>query len=177
MARGVDVYNRPRKPTRKGATLQNPPAITRLEIRYGDLDPYGHVNNAVYLEFFEKVRICYWRVLADTAGIEKLEAGDVPGARYVIAETTVRYKAPIFFEDTLHGAARTRTVGDRSYTMDFELRTGETFEGGILAAEGSAAHVFFDPVENAVRPRPEWFLPTVARLEDRPERSFSPLDR
>jgi acyl-CoA thioester hydrolase len=177
MVREEDVYNRPRKRTRKGASLKNPPAITHLEIRYGDLDPYGHVNNAVYLEFFEKVRICYWRVLAGTAGIEKLEAGDVPGARYVIAETTVRYKAPIFFEDTLHGAARMRTVGNRSYTMDFELRTGETFEEGILAAEGSAAHVFFDPVENAVRPRPDWFLPNVARLEGRPERSFSPQDR
>ena len=49
--------------------MKNPPALTRLEIRYGDLDPYGHVNNAVYLEFFEKVRICYWRALADKAGI------------------------------------------------------------------------------------------------------------
>ncbi|HYZ05410.1 MAG TPA: acyl-CoA thioesterase, partial [Rubrobacter sp.] len=107
--------------------MKNPPALTRLEIRYRDLDPYGHVNNAVYLEFFEKIRICYWRVLADMAGIEKLEAGDVPGARYVIAETSVRYKAPIFFENTLHGAARMRTVGNRSYTMDFELRTGETY--------------------------------------------------
>ena len=152
--------------------MKNPPALTHLEIRYGDLDPYGHVNNAVYLEFFEKIRICYWRVLAETAGIEKLEAGDVPGARYVIAETTVLYKAPIFFEDTLHGAARMRTVGNRSYTMDFELRAGETFEDGALVAEGSAAHVFFDPVQDVVQARPDWFLPTVAKLEDRPEETF-----
>ena len=156
--------------------MKNPPALTRLEIRYRDLDPYGHVNNAVYLEFFEKIRICYWRVLADMAGIEKLEAGDVPGARYVIAETSVRYKAPIFFENTLHGAARMRTVGNRSYTMDFELRTGETYGGGTLVAEGFAAHVFFDPLENTVRPRPDWFLSTVAELEGRPEASFSPED-
>ncbi len=156
--------------------MKNPPALTRLEIRYRDLDPYGHVNNAVYLESFEKIRICYWRVLADMAGIEKLEAGDVPGARYVIAETSVRYKAPIFFENTLHGAARMRTVGNRSYTMDFELRTGETYGGGTLVAEGFAAHVFFDPLENTVRPRPDWFLPTVAKLEGWPEASFSPED-
>ena len=160
-----------------GAPVKNPPALVRLEIRYGDLDPYGHVNNAVYLEFFERVRICYWRVLADLAGIEKLEAGDVPGARYVVAETTVRYKVPIFFEDTLHGSARVRTVGNRSYTMDFELRVGETFESGTLVAEGSAAHVFFDPVKNEVQPRPGWFLSTVAKLEGRPEESFLPEDR
>ncbi|HEX6709866.1 MAG TPA: thioesterase family protein [Rubrobacter sp.] len=157
--------------------MKNPPALTRLEIRYGDLDPYGHVNNAVYLEFFEKVRICYWRALADLAGIEKLEAGDVPGARYVIAETTVRFKVPIFFEDILQGAARIRTVGNRSYSMDFELRVGETYENGTLAAEGAAAHVFFDPLENKVQPRPDWFLPTVAKLEGRPEETFTPDDR
>jgi acyl-CoA thioester hydrolase len=174
MGREVNVYNRPRKATRRGVSFKNQPALTRLEIRYGDLDPFGHVNNAVYLEFFEKVRICYWRVLADMVGVEKLEAGDVPGARYLIAEVTVRYKAPIFFEDTLYGAARMRTVGNRSYTMDFELRTGETFEEGPLVAEGSAAHVFFDPQKNTVQQRPDWFLSTVAELEGRPEASFSP---
>ena len=80
---------------RRGRPLKNPPAPTRLEIRYGDLDPYGHVNNAVYLEFFEKIRLDYWRALADLAGIDELEAGDVPGARYVIAETTVRFKGDL----------------------------------------------------------------------------------
>jgi acyl-CoA thioester hydrolase len=154
--------------------LKVPPAVARLEVRYGDLDPYGHVNNAVYLEFFEEIRISYWRALADLAGIEELEAGDVPGARYVIAETTVRFKAPVFLSDTLHGAARVCTVGNRSYAMEFELRTGDSFEAGALAAEGSAAHVFFDPKTNEVRPRPDWFLPTVAAFEGRPEESFLP---
>ncbi len=157
--------------------MKAPPAVTRLDVRYGDLDPYGHVNNAVYLEFFEEIRISYWRALADLAGIEELEAGDVPGARYVIAETTVRFKAPVFLSDTIYGAARISTVGNRSYAMDFELRTGDSFETGVLAAEGSAAHVFFDPKTNEVRPRPDWFLPTVAALEGRPEEAFVPRER
>ena len=173
----LSVYNRPLQTDPKGALVKNPPALTRLEIRYGDLDPYGHVNNAIYLEFFEKIRIDYWRALADLAGIEELEAGDVPGVRYVIAETTIRFKRAIFFDDILHGAACMRTVGNRSYTMDFELHTGETFESGTLAAESSAAHVFFDPVKDAVQPRPDWFLPAVAKLEGRSEEDFLPKDR
>ncbi len=162
----------------KGAIpSMNPPVVERLAIRYQDLDPYGHVNNAVYLEFFEMLRIAYWRAIASLVGIEELEAGDVPGARYVLAETTVRYRAPIFFDDALHGAASVPTVGNRSYAMDFELRTGETFEEGTLAAEGSAAQVFFDPRTGEVQPRPEWFLPAVAKLEGRPEESFSSAAR
>lgn len=153
------------------------PVSERIELRYGDLDPYGHVNNAVYLEFFEEIRMAYWRALARLVGVEELEAGDIPGARYVLAETTVRFKAPLFLDDTLHGAGRIPTIGNRSYAMEFELRTGETFEDGTFVAGGSAAHVFFDPVKNEVQPRPEWFLSAVAKLEGRPEGSFVPEDR
>jgi acyl-CoA thioester hydrolase len=157
--------------------LKEWPVRVPIEIRYGDLDPYGHVNNAVYLQFFEEIRMAYWRALARLAGIEEREAGDVPGARYVLAETTLRFKAPLFLESTLHGGGRVRTVGNRSYAMDFELRTGETFENGPVVAEGYAAHVFFDPRTGEVQPRPEWFLPTVAKLEGRPAESFAPEAR
>jgi len=174
MGRKENVYNPHSNPSRRESRLKDPPAVARFEFCFGDLDPYGHVNNAVYLEFFEEIRLAYWRALADLAGIEDLEAGDVPGARYVIAETTVRFKLPIFLSDTLHGAARVSTVGNRSYAMDFELRTGDSFETGALAAEGSAAHVFFDPKKDEVQPRPDWFLPTVAALEGRPEEALLP---
>ena len=154
--------------------MKNPPVVERLAIRYQDLDPYGHVNNAVYLGFFETIRIAYWRALASIIGLEKLEAGDIPGARYVIAETTVRYRAPVLLDDVLHGAASVPTIGNRSYTMDFELRTGEAFGGGVLVAEGSAAHVFFDPATEEIELRPDWFLSAVASLEGRPAESFAP---
>ena len=154
--------------------MKSAPVLKRIAIRYKDLDPYGHVNNAVYLEFFEEIRIAYWRTLASLVGIENLEAGDVPGARYVIAETTVRYRAPILLDDVLHGAASIPTVGNRSYAMDFELRTGESFERGTLVAEGFAAQVFFDPKTDEVIPCPNWFLPAVAKLEGRPEELFAP---
>ena len=86
----------------------------------------------------------------------------------------MRFKAPILLDDVLHGAASVPTVGNRSYAMDFEFRTGETFDDGLLVAEGFAAHVFFDPKTDEVQPRPDWFLPTVADLEGRPKKSFIP---
>jgi acyl-CoA thioester hydrolase len=169
------VYNLAGPRSGREEATMNSPVLKRVTIRYNDLDPYGHVNNAVYLEFFEEIRLAYWRALADLVGFEELEAGDVPCARYVIAETTVRYKAPIFLDDALHGGASVPTIGNRSYAMDFELRTGETFESGLVVAEGFAAHVFFDPATDEVKPRPDWFLPAVAKLEGRPEESFIPV--
>lgn len=155
--------------------MKKPPVVRRLEIRYQDLDPYGHVNNAVYLQFFESLRFAYWRALAEVVGVSEFEAGGIiPGGRYVIAETTVRYRAELLFGDELHGAASIRSVGNRSFVMDYELRKGPSFAGGSPVADGSAVHVFYDMRSGRSRPRPGWFLPAVAELEGRPERDFAP---
>lgn len=153
--------------------MKNPPVVETIQVRYQDLDPYGHVNNAVHMSYFETARLAYFQALAREAGIGALEAGDLPGVRYVIAEATVRYKAPIFIDELLFGAASIRTIGNRSFVMDYELRSGETFEHGRLVADGTSAQVFYDIPSHEVRPRPEWFLSTVAALEDRPEGSFA----
>ncbi len=157
--------------------MKNPPVVEKIQVRYQDLDPYGHVNNALHVVYFESLRMAYWKRLAEDLDLGPLEAGDVPGVRYVIAEATVRYRAPIFLEDNLIGAASIRTVGNRSYVMGYELRVGESFEEGRVVAEGESAQVFYDPRTGEVKPRPEWFLPAVAELEGRPEESFAPDNR
>ncbi len=157
--------------------MKNPPAVEKVQVRYQDLDPYGHVNNAVHLEYFEAARIAYLNALAERAGLGPLEAGDIPGMYYVVAEATVRYKAPIYFGDILHCSASIRTVGNRSFVIDHELRAGESYEDGRILAEGTSAQVFYDPKTEDVRPRPDWFLSAVAALEERPEESFAPEAR
>ena len=154
--------------------MKNPAVVQKISVRYQDLDPYGHVNNAVHMEYFEAARIAYLTVLAERAGLGPLKAGDVPGMYYVIAEANVRYKAPIYFEDTLHCSASIRTVGNRSFVIDHELRAGESYETGRTVAEGTSAQVFYDPKTEEVRPRPEWFLATVAALEDRAQFHLAP---
>jgi len=32
---------------------------TRMAVRWGDMDAYGHVNNTVYFRYFEQAR-CEW---------------------------------------------------------------------------------------------------------------------
>ena len=73
-------------------SLEFPPVIQKISVRYQDLDPYGHVNNAVHLEYFESARIAYLNTLTGRAGLGPLNAGDVPGMYYVIAEANIRYK-------------------------------------------------------------------------------------
>ena len=152
--------------------MKNPLVVEEISVRYQDLDPYGHVNNALHLAYFEAARLAYWDLLAQNLGLGPLEAGDIPGMRYVIAEATVRYRAPIFFGDALYGAVSIRTVTNRSFTMDYELRAGESYETGRTAAEGTSVQVFYNLETHEVRPRPEWFLTGVASIEGRTEDSL-----
>jgi acyl-CoA thioester hydrolase len=154
--------------------LKNPLVVETVQVRYQDLDPYGHVNNAVHLQYFETARVTYLGKLVDHLGFGPLAAGDIPGMRYVVAEATVRYKSPIFLEEPLFGAASVRVVSNRSFVMDYELRAGESYENGRVVAEGTSAQVFYELDAGEVRPRPEWFLPAVAAMEGRSEESFAP---
>lgn len=154
--------------------MKNPPVVERISVRYQDLDPYGHVNNVAHMAYFESSRIAYFRALAERLGLGPLEAGDIPGVRYVVAEATARYRAPIYLEDALFCGVSVRSVSRRSFVWDYELRAGEDYASGRLVTEGSSAQVFFDPERGEAQPRPEWFLAAVAELEDRPEESFTP---
>jgi acyl-CoA thioester hydrolase len=157
--------------------LKDPPVVEKLQVRYQDLDTYGHVNNAVPPIFFESARMAYFRTLAERLEFGPLEAGDIPEARYVVAEVTIRYRAPIYLEDTLFCGISVRSMGRRSFIWDYELRAGESYGEGRLVAEGSSAQVFYDSKTEEIRPRPEWFLSAVAELEGRPEESFVPPPR
>jgi acyl-CoA thioesterase FadM len=126
------------------------------------------------MAYFESARIAYFRALAQRLGLGPLEAGDIPGVRYVVAEASARYRAPIYFEDVLFCGVCMRNVSRRSFVWDYELRAGEDYASGSLVAEGSSAQVFFDPERGEAQPRPEWFLTAVAELEARPEESFAP---
>ncbi|MBK6404207.1 MAG: thioesterase family protein [Holophagales bacterium] len=39
------------------------PCVVGVEVRFRDLDAMGHVNNAVYLTYFEQARLAFWRAI------------------------------------------------------------------------------------------------------------------
>lgn len=83
------------------------------EVRYGDLDPQGHVNHARILTYFEQARLRYW-----------LELGLFPVAQswtelgVIIADVHIRYELPVRWGTPLRVGVLTRTIGNKSFTMD-----------------------------------------------------------
>lgn len=68
----------------------------RLEqaIAWGDMDAFGHVNNTVYLKYFESARVQYFDAIPSLAGFE---GSAIP----VVAKISCEYKKPVVYPDTL----------------------------------------------------------------------------
>ncbi len=121
------------------------PFSTEIVVRFRDIDMMRHVNNAVYLSYFEEARSDFWEFLF----------GDIPEFRkasFVIARTEINYRAPAFFRDVLEVLIGVRDLGNSSFTFCYEIRRKDT---GELIADGESVQVMFYYRENRSYPIPE----------------------
>jgi len=129
---------------------------TTIDIRFRDIDALGHVNNAVYLTYFEMARIAY---LSAVYG-RPLSSLDLS---LVVAEAHCRYRSPAVFGERL--VVEVAMVGLRSRA--FELSYRVSVEGdGRLVAEGDTMQVSF----NSGTKRVALLDPTLAAALGRFER-------
>jgi acyl-CoA thioester hydrolase len=131
------------------------PGHFALHVRFSDVDVYGHVNNVKYFEYLQEARIPLMRDLVE----------HVPGAgdiRVVVAQTDVDYKVPILFRPEPYDVwSRVTHVGTRSFTVESEIRDGET-----VLSRARVVLVCFDPVTGrSVDPGPEHRAAMTAALE------------
>jgi acyl-CoA thioester hydrolase len=105
----------------------------RLRVRYNECDPQGVVFNANYLTYFDITMSELWR---DLGGYQAMVDA---GVDMVVAEATVRYLAPLRFDDEMEVVARITRLGDTSMTTELVIE-----DGGEPAAEGELRHVFIE---------------------------------
>jgi YbgC/YbaW family acyl-CoA thioester hydrolase len=77
----------------------------RLQVRGYELDSYSHVNNAVYLNYFEQAR---WEIMRETGLLEKLLADKI---FLVVTEVNIRYSKEACLFDNLMITTRVEFEG------------------------------------------------------------------
>ena len=82
-----------------------------IEVRYGDLDPQGHVNNAKHLTYFEQARIAYMVELGlFTKDQSFMEIG------VILADVHITYLAPIYYGEHIKVGVHVVKLGIKSMT-------------------------------------------------------------
>jgi acyl-CoA thioester hydrolase len=116
----------------------------RIDIRWRDLDAYGHVNQAVYLTFAEEV-LDHWFQ-------KKLGLGPGTVWDYVAARTTIEYRSELRLTDVqVLGSASLAGLGTKSVTANVRLGAPD----GRVVAEVELVVVAIDGKGGTSRPLTE----------------------
>jgi acyl-CoA thioester hydrolase len=103
----------------------------RLVTRYADYDTKGHVNNAVYLTYFEVAREKAW-----------LDAvGGSPDVPFIVAEATVRFVRPAMIGTPLDIEVTTSEVRTKAWVWQYRIVDATD---DALLAEGQTVQVMYD---------------------------------
>lgn len=106
-----------------------------VSVRYADLDPQGHVNNARYLTYLEQGRAAYLIHLGLWDGQSFLDLG------IVLATAEVTYRTPIRLGQEVHVWVRIARIGQKSMDMVYILEEAQT---GQIFAQASTVLVTYD---------------------------------
>ena len=111
-------------------------------IRFGDLDPQGHVNQAVYLTYFETGRVAMFR--GPDLGI------GVPGLTYVMVRMEVDYVKELHWPGSFEVGTGVAEFGRSSFKVSQAI-----FRDGVASAIGRATLVCMDIKTRKATPLPE----------------------
>ena len=129
-----------------------------IEPRFRDTDAMGHLNNAVYVTYFEVARAAYWRAMTKDANYQR-----VP---FILAHTTIDFRSPAFVHEKLEVGLGVSRLGTKSFEFTYRIEEKETRR---LVCEGRSVQVIFDYAKNASYPMPEALRTAVRAFEGRPD--------
>jgi acyl-CoA thioester hydrolase len=114
--------------------LSNYKYKTPIPIRFSDMDAFGHVNNAVYLTYFEIARTNYWRDIIhwdwDETGI-------------ILGRSEINYLKPIILNDEIACYVRTTRIGNSSFDV-MHVLVKITAAGEEICTTGKTVCISYD---------------------------------
>jgi len=100
-------------------------------VRFRDLDPMGHVNNAVFLTYLEQARVAFFSETGAANGLEDMSM--------IVARVEIDFKAPVRFGQEVEVSVRASRFGTKSFDLEYELHVN-----GELVAEAKSVQVAYD---------------------------------
>ena len=128
-----------------------------MPVAWGDMDALGHVNNTVYLRWFEDARMAYFRAV----GMDELQQSTSVGP--ILAHTSCSFRIPLEYPDTVSIQTGVVKQGNTSFTMRYLVRSEA--HGGKVAAEGEGIIVMMDYGKGEKVPMPATLREQIDALQ------------
>lgn len=119
---------------------------TSIPIRFADIDAFGHVNNAIYLTYFEIARSVYWKEIIQW---------DWNSIGIIVRRSEIDYIKPIVLTDEIYAYVRTSRIGISSFDLDYILVKKVNGQEEICT-KGRTHCVTYDYLSNKSAPIPAY---------------------
>ncbi len=88
----------------------------KLRVRSYELDSYGHVNNATYLQYLEFARFEYMKEV----GISLMQEL-ASNYQFFVVNANLNFKGPAFLDDELEIIGSVKKIGKTSFTLNQDV--------------------------------------------------------
>lgn len=129
--------------------------VMPAQLRWSDVDQFGHVNNSVYFQLFD---MCKTKYVLEVVGQDTLKQVAI-----VVASIKADFLAPIFYPDEIVIQSKITHMGNKSFVIRqraVNIRTKE------VKCEGYTTMVTYDMTNNCSIPIPEDFRTKVEAFEN-----------
>ena len=109
--------------------------ITSLPVQWGDMDAFGHVNNVVYIRWFESARIDLLNTIQSSVTMA------TGGVGPILVSVKCDYKRQLHFPDIVHVGSRVSNVGKTSIDVEHSVYSQQQEK---VVATGISVLVVFD---------------------------------
>jgi acyl-CoA thioester hydrolase len=127
-----------------------------LRPRFRDTDAMGHLNNAVYVTYFEIARAEYWQRMTGDPNYQQ-----VP---FILAHTTIDFRSPAYVHETLEIGIRVSKIGTKSFECEYRIEEQATRR---LVCDGRSVLVIYDYAKLASMPMPDALRAQFRAFEER----------
>lgn len=128
-------------------------ATYQHKVRSYELDSYGHVNNAVFMQWLEHGR----SQLLQDKGLNYHSIVDAWGVRLVTVATNINYRAQLHLDDPVEIRSTVMRMGKSSVAYSQEIWRQRPGEEAVLACDCETTICFTDPDMKASVPIPAGF--------------------
>ena len=136
------------------------PFAHRQRVRFGETDMQGVVYYANYLLFAEVGRVAYLRALGIEYGRDLIDRG----VDFTIGEASVRYQAPLRFDDEYDIRVRVGEIRSSSWAFEYAFARAD----GLRCAEARTIQVLLDLATKRATRIPPGLRETLERAQTGP---------
>ena len=128
-----------------------------LQIRFNDIDMLGHLNNSVYIQFFDLGKSSYFQaVLPDGVDWKRINI--------VVANINCDFFAPTYITEPIAVRTTVTRMGEKSFSLEQRIVNTATEEGKCI---GKTIMVGFDLTTGKSAPIEQKWIDALEAYEQR----------